>query len=736
MGWNPNHKSAAKYARKKADELEQRVDEAIAAGTQDLEVKDARGGHVNLKSRLDETTTLLAQKANKGDSILVSQIDKNQGKLDQTYMTDEFLQQITGATPVNSVPANFSITREKLALEAVHPENLSFLKIGKNKTFKNPISGVIIDGTNFSVTAGTGSSFSHVAILEPNKTYTVKKYVGGNRFRIATVNEYPDKTKLPLGKVYSYEGLSSSEEQTHTFTNTTAKYMVIFTNSGTTNIPIVQVEEGSVPTEYQDFNWDLNIYDKGLPIPEKISDFFSVGKNKFNDQFIEGLTVHATFTRVDAATGSTKSLVVPIERGKEYTVTKFKGGNRFRLVLVDEYPSTDKLPLSGYYKHILPDNVDSETSVTFTNTGGKNKINYLVLQTNSALADTPLVQVEEGNAPTSYESYQLKYLGTTIALEQNIEAKKDKKYYFLDSIEGIYESPNLPAVSTGSEFVLRRSVHTDIYSIFDQLVADNPEYITKVSLGNEPTGKPIYRYNFVPVSPTGDLTLERPKIIIISGIHGDEKSAVWGLTQFLKDMCENWKSDKLLEFIRWNFEFIVVPISNPYGYDTNGRTNANSIDINRNYPTSKFVPNYELSGEVANSEIETQSIVNLINENLDADYFIDYHTFKTSGEGNLGWSQSRVPENKLLFMNVFSTLTRKWKKQYPQLPQDDKTLGYVTTTNTSTGTLYAHEKGVWSMTVESTELFGYGNTIEHDANNVNCSVEIIGNVIAGIGKNL
>ena len=55
----------------------------------------------------------LAQKLDKGN-VSVSDINKNLGKLDQTYMSDEFLQQIVGDTPINVVPADGSITIEKL----------------------------------------------------------------------------------------------------------------------------------------------------------------------------------------------------------------------------------------------------------------------------------------------------------------------------------------------------------------------------------------------------------------------------------------------------------------------------------------------------------------------------------------------------------------------------------------------------------------------------------------------
>ena len=54
-------------------------------------------------------------KMNRGESISATQIDKNRGKFDQTYFTDEFLQQMAGNTPVNAVPSDYSITTNKIA---------------------------------------------------------------------------------------------------------------------------------------------------------------------------------------------------------------------------------------------------------------------------------------------------------------------------------------------------------------------------------------------------------------------------------------------------------------------------------------------------------------------------------------------------------------------------------------------------------------------------------------------
>lgn len=55
----------------------------------------------------------------KKGEVSVSDIDKNKGKLDQTYLSDELLQQMAGNTPINAVPADGSITAIKLADKSV-----------------------------------------------------------------------------------------------------------------------------------------------------------------------------------------------------------------------------------------------------------------------------------------------------------------------------------------------------------------------------------------------------------------------------------------------------------------------------------------------------------------------------------------------------------------------------------------------------------------------------------------
>ena len=94
----------------------------------------------------------------KGD-IDVSDINKNLGKIDQTFLTDELLQQISGNAPINAVPANGSLTTQKYANKSVTSEKLddNFLHRRRIETDES-IDTIQVDG-NYIVTAGNIGTF-------------------------------------------------------------------------------------------------------------------------------------------------------------------------------------------------------------------------------------------------------------------------------------------------------------------------------------------------------------------------------------------------------------------------------------------------------------------------------------------------------------------------------------------------------------------------------------------------
>lgn len=68
----------------------------------------SKGNDKELTKKVDDLAALSADTAKK------SEVRLKTTKLSQTDMSEEFLQQIAGNTPINAVPANESVTLEKL----------------------------------------------------------------------------------------------------------------------------------------------------------------------------------------------------------------------------------------------------------------------------------------------------------------------------------------------------------------------------------------------------------------------------------------------------------------------------------------------------------------------------------------------------------------------------------------------------------------------------------------------
>ncbi|WP_373894470.1 hypothetical protein [Virgibacillus sp. CBA3643] len=90
----------------------------------------------SVSASLAQTTTEIENvksvKMDKNAPVAITQIDKNSGKLDQTYFTDETIEQWTGNTPVSTTPALKSTTRERIANKAVNFEHMDFIEESTN----------------------------------------------------------------------------------------------------------------------------------------------------------------------------------------------------------------------------------------------------------------------------------------------------------------------------------------------------------------------------------------------------------------------------------------------------------------------------------------------------------------------------------------------------------------------------------------------------------------------------
>lgn len=96
-------------------------------------------------------------------------------------------------------------------------------------------------------------------------------------------------------------------------------------------------------------------------------------------------------------------------------------------------------------------------------------------------------------------------------------------------------------------------------------------------------------------------------VLVIGVFHGDEPQGTYLIERYLKHKGEH----------------LFIPCLNPDGMALNRRTNANGVDLNRNFPTKNWGEDGSSAGEDASSyyggsapasEIETRFVIDVIEE--------------------------------------------------------------------------------------------------------------------------
>lgn len=180
------------------------------------------------------------------------------------------------------------------------------------------------------------------------------------------------------------------------------------------------------------------------------------------------------------------------------------------------------------------------------------------------------------------------------------------------------------------------------YTKLDEVVTSSNGYIEKELLGYDSSGKyPLYKLTLNPINYSFNemVKADIPKIIIISGQHGYEKSSQYGLYYWLKDLVENWDKNTLLEYVKCNCKIVIVPIANPWAFDRNLYLNSNEVNLNRNWGYNWSGYDYEYKGNSAMSENETKLIAKVIEDNKDAIFLCDYHC---NGNASLTEKQGNI----------------------------------------------------------------------------------------------
>lgn len=176
---------------------------------------------------------------------------------------------------------------------------------------------------------------------------------------------------------------------------------------------------------------------------------------------------------------------------------------------------------------------------------------------------------------------------------------------------------------------------SEIISAFDNLVNEFNPYASSFTIGTACDGRNIKAYRFKSADVNGSVNFIKPKIVIVGGQHGFEKTNVFGLESMFRTLCGAYvdifsMGRDIARYLAENVEFIVVPVANPTGFDTHSYKNANGVNLNRNYDY-KWVKVADKTsdyygGEAPFDQPETQAIRNLIESEDNIFLVIDSHT--------------------------------------------------------------------------------------------------------------
>ena len=306
--------------------------------------------------------------------------------------------------------------------------------------------------------------------------------------------------------------------------------------------------------------------------------------------------------------------------------------------------------------------------------------------------------------------------------------------YLSGDFSSYYETPNYTGVTTSA---LAATSILDVYSAYDAELAKYPNIMAKKLLGYgcdvngaADNNLPIYEYSINALTGIG--VKSPPKILVSTGLHGQEKTSVWSTLQFVTQLLNDWGNKPNLESLLSNVTLKIVPVSNPSGYNTNTRNNARGVDLNRNfsYKWTEYVedglnefPSYK--GANVYSELETQIMRDWLIANKNAIGFWDFHNLVS----DVVYTATPNENLKSIFTSILRRLSTRWNVRYGVL-ESGKTQGYITDYELP----MLWREGI-VQGIQSSALVEVGRTfagVEYSKEVIERGIELLSNYILGV----
>ncbi|XP_034734795.1 carboxypeptidase A5 [Etheostoma cragini] len=231
------------------------------------------------------------------------------------------------------------------------------------------------------------------------------------------------------------------------------------------------------------------------------------------------------------------------------------------------------------------------------------------------------------------ESQDIEY---SIMIE-DLQVMLDEEQQEMESAARIAEPRN-----TDSFDFSRYHTISEIYSFQDMLVAENPNMVSKIVIGQSYEGRPL---NVLKFSTGGS---NRPAIWIDTGIHSREWVTQASGTWFAKKIVTDYGRDPAITAILNKMDIFLEMVTNPDGYyfthnnnrmwrktrKPNSGSSCVGVDPNRNWDAAFGAPGASNNpcsetyhGPRAHSESEVKSIVDFVKSHGNLKAFVSIHSY-------------------------------------------------------------------------------------------------------------
>lgn len=287
------------------------------------------------------------------------------------------------------------------------------------------------------------------------------------------------------------------------------------------------------------------------------------------------------------------------------------------------------------------------------------------------------------------------------------------------------------------------STAAEVWALYDDLVTKYPNYVSKNTLSGS-GGFTNYEYVFTSGNYNAqngqrsqNALIKKPVLLITTGVHGNEKSAVLSMYSVLKSMCEyDYSLNPIMDYVTIK----IVPVVTPWAYDNSSRINANGVNINRNFNTTGWTStgagtnNY--SGASAADQVETQVMQDWIDNNTDAIMLLDCHNSAYLSEISciLGSQETNSVKIKKLYLAAINNIIPYWQNSRGLLGSS-YILSYTGGNSLTPGVqvTYAVEQGLdASQTFETSQ--NIKGTGVHSKFTIGVGAEAIAAFLAGLHK--